>query len=87
MLTIMLYPFLPYGKKPLIEWLLPSAGASRDGFSGPQQYAEDSEESVLVDSRRPTFSTSTCTTAVGQVQCPPVTIIYGSPMHDWMEAE
>jgi len=80
-LQTMLYPYLPYGRKPLIDWLPPSKhGYHHD--SAIDNIAEDARLVVPLQLSRNLSEENKMNNPF-----PPVSIIYGSPTQDWMDSK
>lgn len=77
-----LYPFLPYGRKPLIDWLPPS----KHSLLEIRTEREDAEDSILINSRINHNSREDAQRTSG-CKSLQISIIYGSPTQDWMDSK
>lgn len=81
-LQTILYPFLPYGRKPLIDWLPPS----KHSLLETRTEREDAEDSILINSRINHNSREDAQRTSG-CKSLQISIIYGSPTQDWMDSK
>ena len=77
-----LHPFLPYGRKPLIDWLPPS----KHSLLETRTERDDAEESMLINSRT-NHNSQVASRRTSGYRPLPVSIIYGSPTQDWMDSK